>query len=189
MNYTIINKNNEGFIIPMRNWNMIPSYQALKGICGFIIPMRNWNYKDRKSCQQLDIRIYNTYEELKHKITRYSPFRFHWIYNTYEELKLSISSLVRIFPSGFIIPMRNWNRMIKSISGSSLRWIYNTYEELKLKLNATKWEDIPGIYNTYEELKLDYFCVSHCLLPRIYNTYEELKLSLFLAPLLIFLDL
>ena len=65
--------------------------------------------------------------------------------------------------------------MIKSISGSSLRWIYNTYEELKLKLNATKWEDIPGIYNTYEELKLDYFCVSHCLLPRIYNTYEELK--------------
>mgnify|MGYP007134554898 CR=1 FL=1 len=93
---------------------------------------------------------------------------------------------------GFIIPMRNWNRIWKSQIQSSICWIYNTYEELKPSFVSYCFFSILGIYNTYEELKpavsglrfiipmRNWNTCKHLhyigYTPRIYNTYEELKL-------------
>ena len=67
LEYFSLNDVLSGFIIPMRNWNKDNSIQYTVEDQGFIIPMRNWNNSNNKMTIVTIVRIYNTYEELKQR--------------------------------------------------------------------------------------------------------------------------
>ena len=127
-----------GFIVPMRNWNEEGKSKENK---------INWGLSYLWGIETLSFsastrflaRVYRTYEELKHGdrfidtswylrglsylwgIETFSTTNSSWnslgVYRTYEELK-PVTALEAVQDLlGFIVPMRNWNR----ISG---KWFY-----------------------------------------------------------------
>ena len=99
-----------GFILPMRNWNLIPSSMPISGIrdlsylwgietchrslpCpqelrGFILPMRNWN---------------NCHAEYGGLLVQWD-LSYLWGIETHAPLGSRYFARI-----GFILPMRNWN--------------------------------------------------------------------------------
>ena len=106
--------------------------------------------------QSLAIRLYRTYEELKHK-SNSLPQSDHLEFVSY---LWGIETLVVIDEAG------------------NYFGLYRTYEELKLYLLVSLWNEYEiSLYRTYEELKLLRVMLMTGSLASLYRTYEELKLD------------
>ena len=97
------------------------------------------------------------------------------IYNTYEELKHELEELRKGYGSWFIIPMRNWNSLLK-YTGDTLF--------VRFIIPMRNWNNKRFVSDTE---KAEWFIIPmrnwnplHCMHQlepyTIYNTYEELKL-------------
>ena len=181
----------------MRNWNWILLLSKEWLHLDFILPMRNWNKSHRPNLDQIVMRFYLTYEELKPESASTEGSECTRFYLTYEELKLQLQHSVFMpvmgfyltyeelkprsqWPStrsarrDFILPMRNWN----SLYGRRTRtrpWDFIlpmrnwNIDSAMYKLKRA------GFYLTYEELKLSKIKIILILTCGFYLTYEELK--------------
>ena len=173
---------------------LAPNDKIQEIVC--IVPMRNWNTAfGILLAVGLILRLYRTYEELKHwKVESCGIFSSPSLYRTYEELKLENEfriladrALFVLYLWGIetrkwipypcrsgtvcIVPMRNWNCRIRSR--------YSTIAIVVCIVPMRNWNSAwtlltltqtISLYRTYEELKpWTSFCVLCCR--RVFVSY------------------
>jgi len=161
------------FILPMRNWNSLPTStpSGLRGV--FILPMRNWNFLEARHKKQHYLRFHSTYEELKpleteRKVMAEKKFSFYlWGIETPFLLfyKLHVHQV-------FILPMRNWNWFFWMHPAWWFPGFHSTYEELKHVLCREKGFCARCFHSTYEELKPYWRTSIFKMQHRFHSTYE-----------------